>query len=82
MVGAKVRDGGGQPSSIQLSLEKEALEIAKSTIFRPVKRIEVVQGMVRFATLFTNIASLDVHFVATYRSLELFYRWHRLDYSR
>lgn len=46
MVGAKVRDGGGQPSHIQLLLEKEATEAAKDTLFKPVKRIEVVQGMV------------------------------------
>lgn len=47
MVGAKVRDGGRQPSHIQLLLEKEATETAKETLFRPIKRIEVVQGMVR-----------------------------------
>lgn len=51
MVGAKVRDGGGLPSSMQLSLEKEALEIAKGTMFKPVKRVEVVQGLVCVATL-------------------------------
>lgn len=46
MVGAKVRDGGKQPSQIQLLLEKEATDIAKETIFLPVKQIEVVQGLV------------------------------------
>ena len=47
MVGAKVRDGGGRPSHIQLALEKEVTEAVKETLFRPVKRIEMVQGMVR-----------------------------------
>ncbi|KAG8820325.1 hypothetical protein FRC17_010197 [Serendipita sp. 399] len=45
MVGAKVRDGGRQPSPIQLSLEREASEAVKETLFKPVKRIEIVQGM-------------------------------------
>lgn len=49
MVGAKVRDGGRQPSPIQLTLEKEASDTAKDTLFRPVKRIEVVQGMLLIA---------------------------------
>jgi hypothetical protein len=47
MVGAKVRDGGGQPSHIQLVLEKEVTEAIKETLFRSIKCIEMVQGMVR-----------------------------------
>ncbi|KAG8766954.1 hypothetical protein FRC16_007521 [Serendipita sp. 398] len=46
MVGAKVRDGGRQPSPIQLSLEREASEAVKETLFKAVKRVEIVQGMV------------------------------------
>lgn len=81
MVGAKVRDGGGQPSHIQLSLEKEALEIARDTMFRPVKRVEIVQGLVRVATLPYSTKPLTSNFVVTYRSLELLYRWFRVDNS-
>ncbi|KIM31839.1 hypothetical protein M408DRAFT_327253 [Serendipita vermifera MAFF 305830] len=49
MVGAKVRDGGGQPSNIQLALENEVTEAVKDTLLRPVKRIEMVQGMLLLA---------------------------------
>ncbi|KAG8775935.1 hypothetical protein FRC15_000230 [Serendipita sp. 397] len=49
MVGAKVRDGGRQPSPIQLSLEREASEAVKETLFKAVKRVEIVQGMLLIA---------------------------------
>ena len=62
MVGAKVRDGGRQPSPIQLTLEKEASDTAKDTLFRPVRRIEVVQGMVsRQMITFSGGVTTDTH---------------------
>jgi hypothetical protein len=84
MVGAKVRDGGGQPSMIQLLLEKEATEAAKNTLFKPFKMVEVVQGMVSASSKHDVIKTrifIRGH-TASIGSVELLYWWNWLDHCR
>lgn len=44
-VGAKIEDAGGQPSVLQNKLKDHAEKIGMHTLFTPVARIEVLQGM-------------------------------------
>lgn len=45
MVGAKVRDGGGQASEVYLKCLEEVQTISCATLFSPVSRQEAVQAM-------------------------------------
>ncbi|KAK8869752.1 hypothetical protein IAR55_000320 [Kwoniella newhampshirensis] len=48
-VGARVRDGGGPASDVQVACRAHAERIAVETLFHPVQRIEAVQGMILLA---------------------------------
>lgn len=52
MVGAQVRDGGGPKSEAQKLCREHAQRIAVGTLFNPVARIEAVQAMSGWRTMF------------------------------
>lgn len=45
MVGARVRDGGNPPSTVQKLARLQAQKFATDTMFNPVARVEAVQAM-------------------------------------